>query len=79
MWGGETRYFQVSVIVGGGERGLGTRGGHPHGYLRRSGHAHFWVSQCKSLSHAEHSCPLTPTLPTDPGLRGWGPCLTPRS
>lgn len=39
-------------------------------YLWRSGHTYFWVSTFKFLSHVGHPCPGTPTLPTDPGLRG---------
>lgn len=70
-WGGKgRRYFQVTVIV----RGWEVTGG-PE-YLQRFGHTYFWVSTYKFLSHVERPCPGTPTLPADPGLRGWGPCLT---
>lgn len=73
LWGGGggARCFQVSVIV----RGAKGTGGPDISSSAIFGHAHFWVSRCKSLSHAE-PCPLTPTLPQ---TGGWDPCLTPRS
>lgn len=49
--------------------GWGAGTGEPE-YLWRSGHTYFWFSTHKFLSHVAHPCPGTPTLPTDPGLRG---------